>query len=147
NPETQELTFNINSNKVFEQSISLLLAADIAGVAEFQVGSTAPPDPQLVLTSTVTASLVLTVNLAACAGAPFLVEQAEFDITVSADANDIDGSARIGAFGIDLKDGSVAVNFTVGVSAENLTDLDDLTLTPTLSGTASANLPVHLAAD
>ncbi len=147
NPETQELTFDINFSKAFQQTIDLAFEADIAGVTDFQLGSAASPNPQLVLTSNVSGSFVFKVNLAADAETPFAVEQADFQITVSAVADDIDGSARIGAFGIDLVDGSASVNLSVGVSAQNLTDLDQLSLTPTLSGSASASVPVQLAAD
>ncbi len=147
NPETQELTFQIDFEKVFSQTADLAFHTDIANVADFRLGSDESPNPQLQLHSTFAGSFVFVVQLAADTTTPISVEDANFTATISAHATDVDGSARIGPFGIDLADGNAAVNLSVAVVAENLTDLENLSLTPALSGSASANLPVQIAAD
>jgi Ca2+-binding RTX toxin-like protein len=146
-PRTKELTFGLNFEKVFNLQSALAVSQSIPHIAGLQLANAL-----VQLTSTVTGGVTFSINLATPIDESqpsavldrFTLRNASFDAKVTAGVTGVTGSARLGVFELGVDNGGATVN--LGVSLRASGSLTGLTLTPTVSGSANVNLPVHLAA-
>ncbi|HEX8203803.1 MAG TPA: calcium-binding protein, partial [Isosphaeraceae bacterium] len=158
-PLTRELTFRIDASAGVQHDVPLDLGHDFGRLA----GVTINEGAQLHLAATITAGLAFGVSLAPRAEPPsggtttqqltaaldrFFLREVALKVDAVATVADIDGTARLGLFNIGLVDGSASARVGVSVTVTDPgRDFRDLVVTPVLSGSAQANLPVRLTAD